>query len=57
MEGKEKTSITHEELKEAAMPLVELLRKKGHPLMAVQVTSRSVDIYEAIKGMPFPPDD
>ncbi len=57
MEGKEKTSITHEELKEAAMPLVELLRKKGHPLMVVQVTSRSVDIYEAIKGMPFPPDD
>ena len=57
MEQKNEDEITLEQLEQAAMPLVELLRKKGHPLMVVQVTSRSVDIYKAIKGMPFPYED
>lgn len=57
MEQKNEDEITLEQLEQAAMPLVELLRKKGHPLMVVQVTSRSVDIYKAIKGMPLPYED
>lgn len=49
--------ITIEELKEAAKPLVELLREKGHPLLTVLVTSRSVNLVEAFKGAPLEYDD
>lgn len=45
--------ITIEELEEAAKPLVELLREKGHPLLTVLVTSRSVNLVEAVKGAPL----
>ena len=57
MEKDEAREITFEELEEAAKPLVDLMRKKGHPLMAVLVTSRSADVLETVKGMPFPYDD
>lgn len=57
MKHKQEDEITLEQLEQAAMPLVELLRKKGHSLMVVQVTSRSVDVYKAIKGMPLPYED
>lgn len=56
MEDK-KLCVSIEDLKAAALPLVELLRKKGTPLMAVIVTSRSVDIYQAIIGAPLPYED
>lgn len=49
--------ITIEELKEATKPLVELLREKGHPLLTVLVTSRNVDLVEAVKGAPLEYDD
>ena len=57
MEHKQDDEITLEQLEQAAMPLAELLRQKGDSLMVVQVTSRSVDIYKAIKGMPIPYED
>lgn len=57
MEHKQEDEITFEQLVQAAMPLAELLRQKGDSLMMVQVTSRSVDIYKAIKGMPLPYED
>lgn len=49
--------ITIEELEEAAKPIVKLLREKGHPLLTVLVTSRSVDLVEAVKGVPLEYDD
>lgn len=53
----EKEKITFEELQKAAEPLIELLRKKGHPHMTVLVTDWSVELVEAIMGMPLPYDD
>lgn len=49
--------ITFEELQKAAMPLVELLRKKGHPHMTAVVTGRSVVIAEDKLGVPLHYDD
>lgn len=49
--------ITLEELQEAAMPLVELLRKKGHPHMLALVTDRAAEIAEMTLGLPLPYDD
>lgn len=40
--------ITREELHEAAKPLVNLLRKKGHPHMTALVTSMTAEIMEGI---------
>lgn len=59
-ENKNKTSrteITFDELQEAATPLVELLRKKGHPHMTVLVTDWNVELVEALKGIPMPYED
>lgn len=59
-ENKNKTSrteITFDELQEAATPLVELLRKKGHPHMTVLVTDWNVELVEALKGIPIPYED
>ena len=55
MEKEEK--ITLEELQEAAMPLVELLRKKGNPCMLAYVTTRAAEIAEMTLGLPLPYDD
>lgn len=52
-----RTEITFEELQEAATPLVELLRKKGHPHMTVLVTDWNVELVEALIGIPMPYDD
>lgn len=49
--------ITDEELKGAAQPLVELLRKKGHPHMTVLVTDWNIELVEALKGVSMPYDD
>lgn len=51
------SEITYEELKGAAQPLVELLRKKGHPHMTVLVTDWNIELVEALKGVPMPYDD
>lgn len=59
-ENKKVTSereITFEELKSAAQPLVELLRKKGHPHMTVLVTDWNIELVEALKGIPMPYED
>lgn len=59
-ENKKVTSereITFEELKGAAQPLVELLRKKGHPHMTVLVTDWNVELVEALRGIPMPYED
>lgn len=52
-----RTEITFDELQEAASPLVELLRKKGHPHMTVLVTDRNIELVEALKGIPMPYED
>lgn len=52
-----RTEITFEELQEAASPLVELLRKKGHPHMTVLVTDWNIELVEALKGIPMPYED
>ena len=52
-----RTKITLEELQEAATPLVELLRKKGHPHMTVLVTDWNVELVEALRGIPMPYED
>nr|DAN97950.1 MAG TPA: hypothetical protein [Caudoviricetes sp.] len=52
-----RTEITFDELQEAATPLVELLRKKGHPHMTVLVTDWNVELVEALKGIPMPYED
>lgn len=57
MESKDTCKITIEELKTAAEPMLELLRKKGHPLMVVSISGRSIELTEAIKGVPCPYDD
>ena len=52
-----RTEITIEELQETATPLVELLRKKGHPHMTVLVTDWNVELVEALRGIPMPYED
>lgn len=52
-----RTEITFDELQEAATPLVELLRKKGHPHMTVLVTDWNVELVEALRGIPMPYED
>lgn len=52
-----RAKITPEELESAAQPLVELLRKKGHPHMTVLVTDWNVELVEALSGIPMPYDD
>ena len=49
--------ITFEELKEAATPLVELLRKKGHPHMTCIVQDDHVELTEGLLGIPFEYED
>jgi hypothetical protein len=49
--------ISFEELKSAAMPLVELLRKKGHPHLQVIVTDSMVKITEDKMGVPLEYED
>lgn len=51
------TNNDYDELQEAASPLVELLRKKGHPHMTVLVTDRNIELVEALKGIPMPYED
>ncbi len=50
-------TVSIEELKKAAEPLVELLRKKGHPHMSAIVTERSVVVTEDLMGVPLEFDD
>lgn len=52
-----KEEITIEELKEAATPLIDLLRKKGNPHMTVCVRDDRVDITEDLIGYPFEYND
>ncbi len=42
--------ISIKELQEAAKPLIELLRVKGHPMMVVHVTDEGADLFEALCG-------
>lgn len=61
MEKEEQNSkdgeITADELRKASEPLVELLRKKGHPHMLALVTDRAAEIAETTLGLPLPYDD
>ncbi len=57
MDKKASEKISLEELKEAAKPLVELLREKGHPHMSAIVTGRSVVLTEDIMGVPLDYED
>ncbi len=52
-----RTKITIEELRSAATPLVELLRKKGHLHMTVLVTDDKIELVEALCGIPMPYKD
>ena len=49
--------ITKEELEQAAQPLAELLRKKGHPHMTAIVSDDHAEIAEGRVGVPFPYED
>lgn len=49
--------ITKEELEQAAQPLVELLRTKGHPHMTAIVSVDHAEIAEGIACVPFPYED
>lgn len=49
--------ITKEELEQAARPLAELLRKKGHPHMTAIVSDDHAEITEGRVGVPFPYED
>lgn len=51
------SAITFEELEKAGMPLVELLRKKGHPHMNIIVSQRQIRITEDKMGVPLDYDD
>jgi len=53
----DKEKITFDELKKTAEPLIELLRKKGHPHMTVLVTDWSIELVEALMGVPMPYKD
>lgn len=57
MEKQTQDQISFKELEEAATPLVELLRKKGHPHMTALVTDRSVVLTEDIMGVPLDYED
>lgn len=57
MEKQDQNRISFEELKQAAMPLVELLRKKGHPHMSIVVTGRNIVVKEDLMGVPLEFDD
>lgn len=48
-----RTQISFDELKQAAEPLKELLRNKGHPHLVVVVSDDRVQIMEGIMGVPF----
>lgn len=54
---KKAEEISFEELQNAAMPLIEFLRQKGHPHMTALVTTRSVVLTEDIMGMPLNYED
>lgn len=54
---KETKKITCEELKEVSMPLVELLRRKGHPHMTAVVTEKNVLLNDVFKGLPLERND
>ena len=49
--------ITKEELEQAAQPLAELLRKKGHPHMTAIVSDDHAEISEGIVCVRFPYED
>ena len=49
--------ITKEELEQAARPLAELLRTKGHPHMTAIVSDDHAEITEGRVGVPFPYED
>lgn len=49
--------ISFAELEQAAKPLVELLRKKGNPLIEVKVTCRNIDVTQALMGVPLSYED
>lgn len=57
MEKQDKPQISFEELKKAAEPLVELLRKKGQPHMSAIVMGRSVVVTEDLMGVPLDYED
>lgn len=57
MEKQDQIQISFEELKKAAEPLVELLRKKGHPHMSIVVTGRSIVVTEDLMGVPLDYED
>ena len=47
------SKISPEELFQATKPLMDLLARKGNPMMIVQVTDKRVDLYEAVCGKPI----
>lgn len=47
--------ITHEELKEAAIPLIKLLNEKGHKYMCVVVTYDTVQLLKGQIGVSIVP--
>lgn len=49
--------IELDDLIKAASPLINFLRKKGHPHMSAIVTGRTVKIVSDIVGMPLDYDD
>jgi hypothetical protein len=51
MEGK-MFSITNEELKKAAIPLIKLINEKCHPNVSVIVTPSSVELLERFMADP-----
>lgn len=49
--------INFEELKQAAEPLLELLREKGNPYTMIVVTQRDIKVLEDKQGIPCEYED
>ncbi len=49
--------ITHEELKKAAEPLIEILNKYGSPYTTIIVQQDKIVVTQDVMGIPLPVND
>lgn len=50
-------NVTHEELKKAAEPVIELLNKYGSPYTTVIIQQDKIVVTQDVMGIPLPVND